>query len=160
MHILTRKYLLNMKRPQTAAVSKGVLNISYMMMFWKITTFGYFGRIRPFFSSRIWLKNVSRHIYAPRTLILAYNQVSMTFRSKVLARTSPYFRKNKEVFVKHEQAPTAPKLEGVCMGFCRFKIYFLWKALFLANLTTSGRVFFDRNGQKAHLRTNTFHLSL
>ena len=31
---------------------------------------------------------------------------------------------NKEVFVKHEQAPTAPKLEGGC--FCLiFQIYFL-----------------------------------
>ena len=66
---------------------------------------------------------------------------------------------NKEVFVKHEQAPTAPKTRRV-IGFCRFKIYFLWKPLFLANLTASGRVFFDRNGQKAHIRTKTFHLSL
>ena len=48
--------------------------------------------------------------------------------------------KYKEVFVKHEQAPTAPKLKGVCF-FCKFKIYFLRKPLFVANLTTSGRVF-------------------
>ena len=30
---------------------------------------------------------VKRHIYGPRPFIWAYNQVSMTFRSKVLART-------------------------------------------------------------------------
>ena len=67
-------------------------------------------------------------------------------QKRALGRTllcnTPYY---KEVFVKHEQAPTAPKLEGV-WAFCRFKIYFLWKPLFLADLTTSGRVFFDRNG--------------
>ena len=31
---------------------------------------------------------VKRHIYGPRPFIWAHNQVSMTFRSKVLARTS------------------------------------------------------------------------
>ena len=66
---------------------------------------------------------------------------------------------NKEVFVKHEQAPTAPKLEGVWF-FVDLKYISYKKPLFLANLTTSGRVFFDQNGQKAHLRTETFHLSL
>ena len=65
----------------------------------------------------------------------------------------------KEVFVKHEQAPTAPKLEGVWV-FVDLKYIFYENRYFLANLTTSGRVFFDQNGQKAHLRTKTFHLSL
>ena len=46
------------------------------------------------------------------------------------------FKNNKEVFVKHEQAPATPKLEGLWF-FCRFQIYFLRKPLFLANVTTS-----------------------
>ena len=36
---------------------------------------------------------VKRHIYGPRPFIWAYNQVSMTFRSKVLARTSSSLEK-------------------------------------------------------------------
>ena len=66
---------------------------------------------------------------------------------------------NKEVFVKLEQVPTAPKLEGVWV-FVDLKYIFYENCYFLVHLTTSGRVFFDRNGQKAHLRTKTFHLSL
>ena len=38
-------------------------------------------------------KMVKRHIYGPRPFIWAYNQVSMTFRSKVLARTSSSIEK-------------------------------------------------------------------
>ena len=36
---------------------------------------------------------VKRHIYGPRHFIWAYNQVSKTFRSKVLARTSSSLEK-------------------------------------------------------------------
>ena len=36
---------------------------------------------------------VKRHIYGPRSFIGAYNQVSLTFRSKVLARTSSSLEK-------------------------------------------------------------------
>ena len=53
---------------------------------------------------------VKRHIYGPRPFIWAYNQVSMTFRSKVLADTSSSLEKP-----------------------------LFWDIL--ANLTTSGRVF-------------------
>ena len=38
-------------------------------------------------------ETVKRYIYTPRPFILAYNQISITFRSKVLARTSSYFEK-------------------------------------------------------------------
>ena len=72
---------------------------------------------------------VKRHIYGPRPFIWAYNQVSMTFRSKVLARTSSSLEK--------------PLFFGYFGQFYNFR---------------SG--VFDRNGQKAHLRTNPFHLSL
>ena len=45
-------------------------------------------------SGRVFLTEmVKRRIYGPRPLIRAYNQVSMTFRSKVLARTSSYLEK-------------------------------------------------------------------
>ena len=43
----------------------------------------------------------------------------MNIRYKVVAHTSS----NKEVFVEHEQAPTAPKLEGVWF-FVDFKYIF------------------------------------
>ena len=38
-------------------------------------------------------ETVKRHIYGPRPFIWAFNQVSMTFRSKVLARTSSSLEK-------------------------------------------------------------------
>ena len=60
--------------------------------------------------------------------------------------------------MKHEQAPTAPELEGVWV-FVDLK-YISYENRYFANLTISGGVVFDRNGQKAHLRTKTFHLSL
>ena len=42
-------------------------------------------------SRRVFLTEmVKRHIYGPRPFIWAYNQVSMAFRSKVLARTKKY----------------------------------------------------------------------
>ena len=66
--------------------------------------------------------------------------------------------KYKEVFVKHEQAPTAPKLEGVWV-FVDFKYIFYENRYFWPILQLPAG-FFDRNGQKAHLRTKTFHLSL
>ena len=72
------------------------------------------------------------------------------------------FRKNcqinKEVFVKHEQAPTAPKLEGVWV-FVYFK-YIFYENRFFGQFYNSRSGVFDRNGRKAHLRTKTFHLSL
>ena len=46
---------------------------------------------------------------------------------------------DKEVFMKHEQAPTAPKLEGV--WFLQILNIFSMKTAILANLTTTGRVF-------------------
>ena len=64
---------------------------------------------------------VERHIYGPRPFIWAFNQVSMTFRSKVLART--------------------------CSSLEKPLFLVIW-----ANFTTFG--------QKALLRTKTFHLSL
>ena len=47
---------------------------------------------------------------------------------------------NKEVFVKHEKAPTAIKLEGVWY-FVDLRYILYKKPLYLANLTTTGRVF-------------------
>ena len=49
-------------------------------------------------------------------------------------------RINKEVFVKHEQAPTAPKLEGLWV-FVDFGYIISMKTAILAHLTTSGGVF-------------------
>ena len=88
----------------------------------------------------------------------------------------------KEVFVKHEQAPTAPKLEGVCFLFVDFKNMYIFyeNRYFLANWTASVQAqvlktcyfwlfwpilqlpvgCFDRNGQKAHLLIKTSYLSL
>ena len=63
----------------------------------------------------------------------------------------------KEVFVKHEQAPTALKLEGVWV-FVDFK-YILYENRYFWPILQFPVGFFDRNGQKAHLRTKTFHLS-
>ena len=45
--------------------------------------------------------------------------ISVDFKTKLFARYERYFTIYKEVFVKHEQAPTAPKLEMVCI-FCIF----------------------------------------
>ena len=67
------------------------------------------------------------------------------------------FLVNKEVFVKHEQAPTAPKL-GVWV-FVDFKYIFYENRYFWPIYNFRSGVF-DRNSQKAHLRTKTFHLSL
>ena len=81
-------------------------------------------------SGRVFLTEmVKRHIYGPRLFIWAYNQVSMTFRSKVLARTSS-------------------RLETL-LFFGYFGQFYNFR---------SG--VFDRNDQKAHLRTKTFYLSL
>ena len=45
-------------------------------------------------SGRVFLiEMVKRHIHGPRPFIWVYNQVSMTFRSNVLARTSSSFEK-------------------------------------------------------------------
>ena len=62
---------------------------------------------------------------------------------------------NKGVFLQHEQAPTAPKLEGVCI-FVDIK-YIFYEPLYLANLTTSGPVFLSEM-VKRHTRrpTHTF----
>ena len=65
---------------------------------------------------------------------------------------------HKEVFVKHEQAPTAPKLEGVWV-FAERNIFYMKTANF-GQFDHFRWGVFDRNGQKAHLWTKTFHLSL
>ena len=56
--------------------------------------------VRPWAQDFVWpnaplflTEMVKRHIYGPRPFIWAYNQVSMTFRSKVLARTSSSLEK-------------------------------------------------------------------
>ena len=64
---------------------------------------------------------------------------------------------NKEVFVKHEQAQTAPKLEGVWV-FVDLK-YIFYENRFFCPFDHFRWGVFDRNGQKAHLLTKTFHLS-
>ena len=65
---------------------------------------------------------------------------------------------NKEVFVKHEQASTAPKLEGVWV-FVDLK-YISYENRYFGQFDHFRWGVFGRNGQKAHLRTNTLHLSL
>ena len=81
----TRKYLWNTSRPQNS-MGYGylyILNIFAM----KTAIFGQFENI----FGRVYLTEmVKRHICGPKPLIWAYNQVSMTFRSKVLARTKKY----------------------------------------------------------------------
>ena len=52
----------------------------------------------------------------------------MSFCSKVLDRTSLCL--DKEVFVKHEQAPTAPKLEKVCLFLYILNICSMKTAIF------------------------------
>ena len=86
----TRKYLWNTNRPQPPPNSKG-----YGFCRFKI----YFLR-KPLFlanlttSGRVFLTEmVKRHIYGPKPFIWAYNLVSKTFRSKVLARTSSSLEK-------------------------------------------------------------------
>ena len=63
-----------------------------------------------------------------------------------------------EVFVKHEQAPTAPKLEGV--WFLQILNIFYMKTAIFGQFDNYRSSVSNRNGQKAHLWTNTFHLSL
>ena len=61
---------------------------------------------------------------------------------------------NKEVFVKHEKAPTAPRFEGV-LAISYMPMF--WKnQSFGAFSAISG----GRKCQKAHLHTKTFHLNL
>ena len=91
-------------------------------------------------------------------------------RTLLIYRPQPFGlgHNQKQVFSEHEQAPTPPKsfssISELSKTF-RSKVLSrtnLEKPLFLAilaNFTTFGRVF-DRNGQKAHPRTKTFHLSL
>ena len=62
--------------------------------------------------------------------------------------------KNKEVFVKHEKAPTAPRFEGV-LTISHMPMF--WKIKACGHFwPTSG----GRKCQKAHLHTITFHLNL
>ena len=117
-------------RPFIWAYSQDSTTIRYKDTAWKDTD------IKPLFlaklttSGRVFLTEiVKRHIYGQRPIIWAYKQVSMTFPSKVLARTSSSLEK---------------------------PLFFL---LFLPVLQFPVGCF-DRNGQKAHLRTKTFHLSL
>ena len=190
------------EKAPTAPQFEGVLTISYMPLFWKFKAFGQF-----------WPTSVGRncqksHLYA--------KTFHMSLFPGLYDHSLQRYSLDKEVFVKHEQAPTAPKLEGVWVfvdlkyifyenryfwpiwqlpvgcfltEMVKKHIYglrpFIWaynqvsktfrskvlartssnlgKPLFwanLANLTTSAGVVFDRNGQNAHLRTKTFHLSL
>ena len=77
---------------------------------------------------------------------------------KIVFQTKKHHKHHKEVFVKHEQAPTAPKLEGVWV-FVDLK-YIFYENRFFGQIDNFRSGVFDRNGQKAHLRTKTFHLSL
>ena len=62
--------------------------------------------------------------------------------------------KNKEVFVKHEKAPTAPRFEGV-MTISFMPMF--WKITAFGYFwPTSG----SRKCQKAHIHTKTIHLNL
>ena len=62
---------------------EGILNISYMLMFLKITTWAFWPN-----SANFWWPNltetVKRHIHTQSPFIWAYNQITMTFRSQVL----------------------------------------------------------------------------
>ena len=65
------------------------------------------------------------------------------YNNALIAETKHKIQNYKEVFVKHEQAPTAPKLEGVWV-FVYLKYIFYENRYFwaiLVKLTTSGRVF-------------------
>ena len=73
----------NTKRPQPPR-SEGPLTF----FGYPHPNFGHFSPIRH-------LKLVERFIYTPRPFIWAYKQVSMTLRSKVLARTGSYILKNR-----------------------------------------------------------------
>ena len=61
---------------------------------------------------------------------------------------------NKEVFVKHEKAPTAPQFEGV-FTISYMPVFWKFKA-FGQFWPTSG----GRNCQKEHIYAKTFHMSL
>ena len=101
---LTRKYLWNTNRPQPPPNSKGYGLCRFKIYFlWKplflvnLTTSGRVFPEKPLFwailanlttsGGVVLTEMVKRHIYGPRPFIWAYNQVSMTFRSKVLVRT-------------------------------------------------------------------------
>ena len=72
----------------------------------------------------------------------------------------PFFM-NKEVFVKHEKAPTAPRFQGV---FTNSNMpMFRKQPLFLVILANFGHFQWSnlaKKCQKAHLQAITFHMSL
>ena len=61
---------------------------------------------------------------------------------------------NKEVFVKHEKAPTAPRFEGV-MTISYMPMF--WKITAFGHFWSNSG---SRKCHKAHLHTNTIHLNL
>ena len=114
----------------------------FRILVWKITQKRVLGRTLVCLTEM-----VKRHIYGPRPFIWAYDQVSMTFRSKVIARTRKRWQTdgqtdgrtpqlyrpptcglwpNKEVFVKHEQAPNRPQTRRGMVSFVDFK-YILYE---------------------------------
>ena len=134
-------------------------------------------------SGRMFLTEmVKRHIYGPGPLIWAYNQVFMTFRSNVLARTSSGLEKPlfwailanlttsgrvflSEMVKRHIYGP-----RPFIWAYNQVSMTFRSNVLARTRSNLGNRYFgqfdhfrwgvFDRIGQKAHLRTKTFHLSL
>ena len=89
-HLRTRTFIWAYNQVSKSFRSKVLARTSSCLekpLFWailaKLTTSG----------SVFLTEMVKRHIYGPRPFIWAYNQVSMTFRSKVLARTSSSLEK-------------------------------------------------------------------
>ena len=66
-------------------------------------------------TGRVLLDEIKRHIYGPRPFIWACHQVSMTFRSKALARTS-----SQGCICKFEKVREIPHLIQKTAGFWNF----------------------------------------
>ena len=95
----TRKCLWNTKRSQPPPIRR-VLNISYIPMFW---TYWVFWPVSVIIRWPKLAATLTRHIIW--TIIWAYNKVSLTFCSKVLARTSLYLEKKNYVFDRIRSFP-------------------------------------------------------
>ena len=80
-----RKLLWNTKRPRF----EGVLNISYKCPCFEKSQLSRILAEIDHFRWPNWAETVKRHIYTSSLIIWACNKVSMTFRSRVLASTTP-----------------------------------------------------------------------
>ena len=79
-------------------------------------------------------ESVKRHIYTPRPFIWAYNQVSMAFRSKVIARTRKRWQTDGQTDGHPNSILVGPQLLGwglmKMLILFSFRIHFIWAIYF------------------------------